>query len=221
MAEGGWHGLVSKAELRAIIVVIPSQTSTCLYVAPTAVVPASQVLSHQSLLHVLLQGLVAGPLSGPGQSHGGVWVLSKAVRSITTIGPVVLVSVIIVYLVGRVDIVVALHLILIHVSTVGVGLHVWTGVACHIVSSRCIVRWGLVQITTANMILDQIRHTACVSIDLHPPVQLMVAGSRVQGAVVGVAWVVQAGLTGEGGAVLQGLCAVAPAGRGQGEDWLL
>lgn len=159
-------------------------------------------------------------MSGPGQSHGSVGVLSKAVRPITTVGPVSLVSVI-VDLVGGVDIVVALHLVLIDVSTVGVGLHVWTGVACHIVSSWRVVCLALVSITKADMVLDQIGHTACITVDLHPPVQLMVAGPRVQGAVVGVTCVVQAGLAGVGGAVLQGFCAVVPAGRGLGKHWLL
>lgn len=65
------------------------------------------------------------------------------------------------------------------------------------------------------MVLDQVGHAPSISIHFHLPVETMHGGgARVQCTVVGVGCptVLQTGLTGVGGAVLQQLCAVAAVG---------
>lgn len=44
-----------------------------------------------------------------------------------------------IHLIGRVDIVVAFDVTLIHVGTVSIRLHVWAGVARDIVGTGCVV----------------------------------------------------------------------------------
>lgn len=53
--------------------------------------------------------------------------------------PESVVAMISVHLIGRVDIVVALNIILIHISTISIRLHVRAGVAGDIVGTGCIV----------------------------------------------------------------------------------
>lgn len=216
MAEGRWHGLVSQAELRAAVTVIRSQhPSPSLPVAPAAVVPPFQMLRHQGLLHVLGQQLISGPLPVPWWSHCSIGILGKTICPVTAVVPVSVMSMIAIHLVGRVDIVVALHFIFVHIGTISVRLHVRTGVSGYIVGTGCIVCRGLTYITTTRMVLHQVRHTPSISIHFHLPVETMHGGvSGVQCTVLGVGstTVLQAGLTGVGGTILQCLCAVAAVG---------
>lgn len=140
MTEGRWHGLVAQAELRAAVKVIPGQhPPPSLPVTPASVVPAFQVLRHQGLLHVLGQQLISWPLSAPRRPHCCVGILGKTICSVTAVMPESVVSMIPIYLVGRVDVVVALYFVFIHVGTVSVRLHVRAGVAGDVVGTGCIV----------------------------------------------------------------------------------
>lgn len=140
MAEGCWHSLVAQAELRATVEVISSQhPPPSLPVAPASVVPAFQVLRYQGLLHVLGQQLISGPLSVPRRPHCCVGILGKSICPVTAVMPESVMSVIPIYLVGRVDVVVAFYFILVHVGTVSVRLHVRAGVAGDVVGTGCIV----------------------------------------------------------------------------------
>lgn len=225
MAEGGGHGQVAQADLRAAVVVVAGRhPSAAVPVALAAVIPALKVLRHQGLVYVLGQQLVPGPLSAPRRSHGGVGVLREAIGPVAAVLPEPVVSVVAVHLVGRVDVVVALHFALVHVSSVVVRLHVWTRVAAHVVAAGRVVRRRLARVSAARVVLDQVRHAPRVAENLHLPVKaLHGGGARVQRAVVGVrrTAVIQAGLAGVGRAVLQHLGAAAAVGRRQGEDGLL
>lgn len=139
MAECRWHGLVAQTELGAAVKVISSQ-----HAPPSldlaSVVPAFQMLRHQGLLHVLGQQLISGPLSVPRRPHSRVGILGKTICPPTAVIPESVVSVIPIHLVGRVDVVVALHFVLIHVGTVSVRLHVRAGVPVDVVGTGCTVR---------------------------------------------------------------------------------
>lgn len=107
--------------------------------ASVSVVPASQVLCNQGLLHVLGQELISRPLSGPWWPHCCVRILGKIIRPITAVVPESVMSVIPIHLVGWVDVVVAFDFILIYIGTISIRLHVRTGVAGNIVGTGCIV----------------------------------------------------------------------------------
>lgn len=174
MTEGHWHGLVAQAELRAAVKVISSQHAPpSLPVALASVVPAFQMLRHQRLLHVLGQQLISGPLTAPWWPHCRVGILGKAICPVAAVMPESVVSMIPIHLVGRVDVVVAFNVILIHVGSVGVRLNVRAGVAADIVGTGRIVCWGLACITTTRMVLDQVRHTPSISVNFHLPVETM------------------------------------------------
>lgn len=149
MTEGGWHGQVAQAELGAAVIVVARQHAPpSLPVALAPVVPAFQVLRHQRLVHVFGQQLVSGPFSAARGPHCRVGVLGKTVCPVAAVLPESVVSVVAVHLVGRVDVVVALHFILIHVGSVVVRLHVRTGVAADVEGTGCIVCRGLTRVTT-------------------------------------------------------------------------
>lgn len=101
-------------------------------------VPASQVFSHQSLLDVLGDVLIApGHLAVPGWPHCCVWVLRHAVYLVSA---VVYVHVMVVIswggMVGRIDVIVSLHLVVVHVDSIGVRLRLCvTGIACDVIGS--------------------------------------------------------------------------------------
>ena len=119
MAEGRGHGLVAQAELGAAVVVVPSQhPPSSLPGAPASVVPALQMLRHQGLMYVLGQQLVSGPLPGPRRPHRRIGILGQTICLVAAVVPESVVSMVAVHLVGRVDVVVALHFVLIHVGTV-------------------------------------------------------------------------------------------------------
>lgn len=140
MAKGSWHGLVAQTELRAAVKVISSQHPPPSFsVAPVSVVPASQMLGHHCLVHVLSQQLISGPLSASRRPHCCVRILGKTICSVTAVMPESVMSVIPIHLVGRIDIVVAFDFILIHIGTISVRLYVRTGVASNVVGSGCIV----------------------------------------------------------------------------------
>lgn len=166
MAELGRHGQVAQADLRAAVVVVAGRhPSAAVPVALAAVVPALQVLRHQRFVHVFGQQLVPGPLSAPRRPHGGVGVLREAVGPVAAVLPEPVVSVVAVHLVGRVDVVVALHVALIHVGPVVVRLHVRARVASDVVAAGRVVRRRL-----ARVVLDQVGHAPRVAKHLHLPV---------------------------------------------------
>lgn len=221
MADGCRHGLVAQADLRAAVEVVSAQQGPpSLPVTFAPVVPAFQVLRHQSFLHVFGQQFVSRPLPGPGRPHCGVGILREAVRSVAAVVHESVVSMVTIHLVGRVDVVMALDFILIHVRSVGVGLHVRAGVTTDEVGAGCV---GLARVAAARMVLDQVGHASGVSVHVQLPVEAVHGGGAgVQGAVVGVAGatVLQTGLAGVGRAVLQDLGAVAAVSRRQREAGL-
>lgn len=225
MAEGCRHGLVAQAELGAAVVVVSSQhPPSSLPGDPAPVVPALQMLRHQGLMYVLGQQLISGPLSGPWRPHRRIGILGQTICLVAAVVPESVVSMVAVHLVGRVDVVVALHFVLIHVGTVWVRLHLQAGVAGDVVGTGWIVCWGLAWITTARMVLHQVGHAPGVSVHFHLPVETVHGwGSGVQRAVLGVgrSAVFQTGLAGVGRAVLQHLCAVAAVRWWQDKDGLL
>lgn len=137
MAEGCWHGLVTETELRAVVKVINPPPS--LPVAPVAVVPASQMLRHHGLMHVLGQKFIPGAFSVSRRSHRCIGILGESIRTVAAVVSESVVSVEPIHLVGRVDVVVAFHFILIHISTVGVMIHVGAGVVVDVVGTWSVV----------------------------------------------------------------------------------
>lgn len=138
MAKGCWHGLVAQAELGATVEVVCGQYPLSPFsVAPVSVVPASQMFCYQSLVHVLCQQLISGPLSAPWGPHCCVGILGKTICSVTAVMPESVMSVIPIYLVGRIDIVVSFNITFKHIGTISVRLHVGAGVTSNVVGTGC------------------------------------------------------------------------------------
>lgn len=213
MAVGCRHGLIAQALLRASVVVV---VVCCLFVCSVAMVPAFQVLSHQSLLDVLADLLVAaGQRTVPGWPQCGVGVLGHAIHLVVTVVAVHVVAVISCrgWVVGRVDVIVSLHLIVVHVGSIRVRL--WfrvAGIACDVVGRRGGSGPWLVGVA-ASVWLSQVGHAARVGVHVF---SVAAASSAPVGVVTGDA-VLHARLACVGGAVVEDLGAVAASGWGEGE----
>lgn len=203
MADGRRHRLVAQAELGAAVKVVSGQhRPPSLPVTFAPVVPAFKMFRHQRFLHVFGQQFVSGPLPGPRRPHCCVGILGETVCSVAAVMPGSVVSMVTIHLVGRVDVIMALNFILVHVRPISIGLHVWGGVTADKVGTG---RVGLTWVTTTRMVLDQVGHAPSVAVHVHLPVETVHGrGAGVQRAVVGVgrAAVVQTGLAGVGRAVL-------------------
>lgn len=215
MAVGCRHGLIAQALLGASVVVVV----VCgLFVWSVALVPASQVLSHQSLLDVLADLLVAaGHLTVPGWPQRGVRVLRHAVYLVVTVVAVHVVTVISCWgeVVGGIDVVVSLHLVVVHVDSVGVRL--WVCVArkaCNVVGGCGGSRPRLVGVA-AGVGLCQVGHAACVGVHVF---SVAAASSAPVGVVTGTT-VLHTGLACVGGAVIEDLSTIAAPCWGEGECW--
>lgn len=215
MAVGCRHSLIAQALLGASVIVVV----VCgLFVRSVAMVPASQVFSHQGLLDVLGDLLVAsGHRTVPGWPQRGVWVLRHAVYLIIAVVTVHVMAGISCWggVVGRIDVVVSLHLIVVHVGAIGVRLWLCVaGVACDVVGCCSGSGPRLVGVA-AGVRLSQVGHAACVGIHVFP---VAAASSAAVGVCTGDA-VLHAGLARVGGAVVKDLSAVAASGWGEGECW--
>lgn len=202
------HGLVAQALLGASVVVVVVRG---LFVCGVAMVPASQVLGHQSFLDVLADLLgAAGRLAVPGWPQRGVGVLGHAVYLIVAVVTVRVVAVVGCWggMVGGVDGVVSLHLVVVHVGSIGVRLWVCVaGVACDVVG-RCGGTGSGLEGVAAGVCLCQVRHAARVGVQV---LSVAATGSVPVGVGTGNA-VLHAGLAGVGGAVVEDLGAVAASG---------
>lgn len=110
------HGLVAQALLGAPVVLVLVVVS-CLFVCGVALVPASQMFCHHSLLNRLADLLVAaGNRAVSGRSQRGVRVVRHAVEFIVAVVSVQVAAVIRCWgwIVGGADTVVTLHLIFVH-----------------------------------------------------------------------------------------------------------
>lgn len=117
--------------------------------------------------------------------------------------------------IGRIDVVVSLHLVVVHVGSVGVRLRLCVaGVARDVVGRRGGSGPRLVGVT-ASVRLSQVGHAARVGVQVFP---VAAANSAPVGVVTRDA-VLDAGLARVGGAVVEDLGAVAASGRGEGERW--
>lgn len=169
MADGRRHRLVAQAELRAAVEVVSGQhRPPSLLVTFAPVVPAFKMLRHQRFLHVFGQQFVSGPLPGPRRPHCCVGILGETVCSVAAVMPGCVVSVVTVHLVGRVDVVMALDFVLVHVRSVSIRLHVRGGVTTDEVAAG---RVGLTWVAATRMVLDQVGHASGVAIHVHLPVE--------------------------------------------------
>lgn len=213
MTVGSRHSLVAQALLGASVVVIV--VCGLWPVCSVALVPASQVFSHQSLMDVLADLFGLPVWTVPGWPHCGVQVLRDAVHLVVSVLIAYVVAVIssLSWVVGRIDIVVSLHLIVIHVGSAGV--RIWfcvAGISCDVVGCRSGPGTRLVGVA-ASVWLSQVGHAACVGIYVF---SVAAANSRSVGVVPGDA-VLHTGMACVGGAVVNELCTVAAAGGGEGE----
>lgn len=209
---GSRHGLIAQALLGTSVVVI---VICGLFVCSVALVPASQVFSHQSLLDVLTDMFVAPGWTVPWRPQCGVQVLCHAVYLVIIVVSLYIVAVIscLSWVVGRIDIIVSLHLIVVHVGSIGVRL--WfcvAGISCDTVSCCCGSGARLVGVA-AGVRLSQIRHAACVGIHVF---SVAAACSRSVGVVAGDS-VLHTGMACVGGTIIEDLGAVAASGCGEGE----
>lgn len=83
--------------------------------------------------------------------------------------------------VSGVDVIVALELTLVNVSSIRTRLIFKAGIPSHVVRGRAVVI--LLVAITAGVLRDQVGHTARISVDLHFAVEPVVMGWRVQHAV--------------------------------------
>lgn len=209
------HGLIAQALLGASVVVVVVRG---LFVCCVALVPASQVFCHQSLLDVLADVLVAARHRAvPGWPQRGVRILRHAVYLVVTVVTVHIMAVIRCWcrVVGWINIIVSLHLIVIHVDSIRVRLWLYVaGVACDIVGCRCWTGPRLVGVA-AGVWLSQVGHAACVGVRV-----FSVAAARPASVcVVARDAVLHTRLAGVGGAIIEDLSAVAASGWGEGERW--
>lgn len=113
--------------------------------------------------------------------------------------------------VGRVDIVVPLHLVFIHVDSAGVRLRLHVvGIACDVVSRGGGPRLLRLVGVAASVRLGQVGHAASVGVH----VSSVAATSAVPVGVVSRSAVLHTGLAGVGGAVVEDVSAVAAPGGG-------
>lgn len=211
------HGLIAQALLGASVVVVVVRG---LFVCCVALVPASQVFCHQSLLDVLADVLVAARhWAVPGWPQRGVWILRHAVYLVVTVVTVHIMAVIRCWCWvvgrGRINIIVSLHLIVIHVDSIGVRLWLYVAwVACDIVGCRGWTGPGLVGVA-AGVWLSQVGHAACVGIHVFS----VAAAHPASVCVVTRDAVLHTRLAGVGGSIIENLSAVAASGWGEGERW--
>lgn len=213
MAIGRRHGLIAQALLGAPVVVVAVRR---LFVCCVAVVPAPQVLRHQSLLDVLADVLVAAwRWAVPGRPQRGVQVLRHPVHLVSAVVAVHVVAMVSCRscLVGGVDVVVSLHLVVVHVASVGVRLWLCVaGVTRDVVGCGGGPGPGLVGVT-ASVWLGQVGHAARVGVQVFS----VAAASPTPVAVVAGGAVLHTGLAGVGGAVVQDLDAAAALFVREGE----
>lgn len=117
--------------------------------------------------------------------------------------------------VGRIDVIVSLHLIVVHVDSIGVRLWLCVaGITRHIVGCRGGSGPRLVGVA-AGVWLSQVGHAARVGIHVF---SVAATSSASVGVVTGDA-VLYAGLARVGGAIVEDLSAIAASGWGEGERW--
>lgn len=151
------------------------------------------------------------------RSQCGVKVIGNSVHLVRTVLTVTIVAVVSCLWVGvgRVDIIVSLHLVFIHVDSVGVRLRLDVGgVACDVIGGGGGPRLRLVGVA-ASVRLGQVGHAASVGVH----VSSVAATGSVPVGVVARSAVLHAGLAGVGGAVVEDVGAVAAPGRGHDERW--
>lgn len=212
MAVGCRHSLIAQALLGASVVVVCR-----LFVRGVALVPASQVFCHQSLLDVLANLLVAAGRWAvvPRRSQCGIWVLRHPVHFVVTVVTVRFVAGVSCWgwVVGRIDVIVPLHLIVVHVDSIRVRLWICVAwVARDVIGSRGGSGPRLVGIAT-SVWLSQVGHAACVGVHV-----LSVAAASSASVVAGDA-VLYTRLACVGGAVIEDLGAVAAPGCGKDQCW--
>lgn len=119
------------------------------------------------------------------------------------------------WVVGRIDVIVSLHLIVIHVDSIRVRLWLCVAwIACDVVGGCSGSGPRLVGIA-AGVWLSQVGHAACVGIHVF---SVAAASSASVGVVTGNA-VLHTGLACVGGAVIEDLSAVAAPGWGEHIGW--
>lgn len=214
MAVGCRHSLIAQVLLGASVVVVCR-----LFVRGVALVPASQVFCHQSLLDVLANLLVAAGRCAvvPRRSQRGVRVLRHPIHLVVTVVTVRFVAGISCrgWVVGRIDAVVPLHLIVIHVDSIGVRLWVCIArIAGDVIGSRGGSGPRLVGVAT-SVRLSQVGHAAGVGIH----VLSVAAASSASVAVVTGDAVLHTRLARVGGAVVEDLGAVAASGCREDHRW--
>lgn len=117
--------------------------------------------------------------------------------------------------VGRVDIIVSLHLVFIHIDSAGVRLRLdVVGIACDVISRGGGTRLRLVGVA-ASVRLGQVGHAASVGVH----VSSVAATSSVPVGVVSRSAVLHTGLACVGGAVVENIGAVAAPGGGHDKRW--
>lgn len=215
VALGGRHGLIAQAVLRASVVVVVSVRRLLLLLLCVALVPASQMFCHDGFLEVLDGLLVAaGDLAIPGRAQSGVRVLRHAVHLVVPVVTVHFVAVIswLCWVVRRIDGVVSLHLVVVHVHSVSVRLWFWVaGITRHIVGRGGGSGSRLVGLAIVR--LSQVGHATRVGVHVFS----VAAASSAPVRVVAGDAVLHAGLAGVGGAVVEDLGAVAASGGGEAE----
>lgn len=212
MTVGSRHGLVAQALLGASVVVI---VISGLFVCSVALVPASQVFSHQSLMDVLADLFVAPDWTVPGWPHCGIQVRRHAIYLGVIIMTMYVVAVIscLSWVVGRIDVIVSLHLVVVHVGSIGISIWLCVaGISCDIVGC-CGGSGSRLVGVAAGVWLSQIGHAACVGIHVF---SVAAASSASVGVVTGDA-VLHTGMTCVGGAVIKDLSAVAASSCGERE----
>lgn len=200
------RGLVAQALLGASVVVVVVRG---LPLSGVAMVPASQVLGH----HLLLDGVLVGAWrrAAPGWPQRGVRVLGHAVQLVGAVVAVVRRGHV---AVRGIEAVVSLHLIVVHVVSVGVRLRLLVSAVARHAVGRCGGSAPRLGGVATGIRLSQVGHAARVGV--HVPV-----ASASPAPVRGVAGdaVLGAGVARVGGAVVEDLGAVAASGRGHGERW--